>query len=109
LFWQNEPPRDAKAGPFILAINYGFPIRHLFVSNFERMIPLKLPSNLHQSSMAARLFTLTEGHIGELSHLLVTAAAKAVVSGAEHVTMSVLETIEWVAPSDRKYQLDQTT
>jgi hypothetical protein len=106
---QTEPQLANRFEPTMLPrweLNEDF--LRLLVS-FERMIPLKIPSNLHQSPIAARLFTMTEGYIGELSRLLVTAAIKAVVTGAEHVTMSVLETIEWVAPSDRKYQLDQTT
>ncbi|TDR32158.1 TniB family NTP-binding protein [Hydromonas duriensis] len=77
------------------------------LTSFERMLPLRNASNLHETSLATRLFSMSEGYIGELSRILTEAAVKAVTSGEERITIKNLDAIMWVSPSDRKRQLDQ--
>ena len=75
--------------------------------SFERLLPLKKASCLHETSLATRLFSMSEGYIGELSRILTNAAVHAVVSGEECINAKTLDAIMWVSPSERKRQLDQ--
>ena len=77
------------------------------LTSFERMLPLKNASNLHETSLATRLFSMCEGYIGELSRILTEAGVSAVKLGEERITTQILDAIMWVSPSDRKRQLDQ--
>jgi len=56
------------------------------VASFEKVIPLKFPSDLHDSSiLTAKLLTRSEGTIGELKMLLAAAARRdARRNGAYH-------------------------
>ena len=75
--------------------------------SFERMLPLKNPSNLQETGLATKLFSLSEGYIGELSRLLTAASAQAILCGAERIDLKILSAIKWISPSDRKRQLDR--
>jgi hypothetical protein len=77
------------------------------LASFERMLPLRQVSGLHDTALAGRLFSMSEGYIGELSRVLTKAAAYAVESGVERINAKVLDQIEWVSPSDRKRQIDR--
>ena len=77
------------------------------LASFERMLPLREPSLLHDTTLAAKLFSMSEGYIGELSRLLIHAAVHAVETGRERIDERVLNEIDWVAPSSRKRQVDQ--
>jgi hypothetical protein len=72
------------------------------LTSFERMLPLRNPSQLHETTLATRLFSLSEGYLGELSHLLTDAASYAVTSGKERIDGEILSKIDWQPPSDRK-------
>ena len=54
-----------------------------------------------------RLFSMSEGYIGELSRLLNDAAVYAVKNNLEVITPAVLDKIDWITPSQRKRQLDR--
>ena len=71
------------------------------------MLPLKKPSNLYDTTIASQLLSMSEGYIGELSTLLNEAAIYAIKNGIEAITIKVLKSIDWVAPSSRKRQLDR--
>lgn len=77
--------------------------------SFERMLPLKQPSNLHETEIANRLYSMSEGYIGELSRLLTQAAVAAIQQQTEHVNIAILQSLNWIAPSERKRQLDKLT
>ena len=77
--------------------------------SFERMLPLKQASNLHETTLATRLISLSEGYIGELSQLLSAAAVHAVQSGREKIDGKVLDDIRWTSPSQRKHKLDRVS
>lgn len=79
------------------------------LASFEHLIPLKQASNLSEITLATRLFSMSEGYIGELSKLLNEAAVYAVNKNIEKITSTVLDSIDWVSPSDRKRQLDYLT
>ncbi len=72
------------------------------LASFERMLPLKKPSNLIETNLAIKLLAMSEGIIGELSSILTKAAVKAVKSGKEQITLELINSIKWVQPSKRK-------
>ncbi|HEY0003840.1 MAG TPA: TniB family NTP-binding protein [Pyrinomonadaceae bacterium] len=71
------------------------------LSSFERILPLKKPSNLTDDEIANKLLAMSEGLIGELSTILITAAVKAVKSGEERIIVQLLNSIKWIPPSKR--------
>ena len=75
--------------------------------SFERILPLKQPSNLHEISLATRLYSMSEGYIGELSRLLTQVAVTAIQQKTECSNEPILQSINWILPSQRKRQLDK--
>lgn len=76
------------------------------LASFEHMLPLRHASHLAQPEMATKLYSMSEGYIGELSRILAEASAKAIQSGTEKISTKELSSISWVTPSKRKRQLD---
>jgi hypothetical protein len=76
------------------------PYLKLLVS-FERMIPLRNPSNLDSKTMALKLLGMSDGLIGELSSILTRAAEQAIRNKREKIDAVTLNEIGWIAPSDR--------
>lgn len=72
------------------------------LATFERAIPLRLPSNLVEGALADKIYSMSDGYIGEVSRLLVDAAVKAVETKQEHIDKKILDRIGWVAPSERR-------
>lgn len=77
------------------------------LASFEALLPLKEPSYLYEDQLANKLFSMTEGYIGELSRLLSKAAEESIRNGDEKITLNLLGSLDWVAPSDRKRQMDK--
>jgi hypothetical protein len=75
------------------------------LGSFELMIPLKKPSGLIEDSLALKLLSMSEGTIGDLSRILTKAAVYAVRNGVERITGNVLDSVEWIRPSDRGRQM----
>lgn len=72
------------------------------LATFERAIPLRQPSNLIDGALADKIYSMSEGYIGEISRLLEAAAVDAVESGTERIDKKRLDRIGWVAPSERR-------
>lgn len=72
------------------------------LASFEQAIPLRNPSNLINGPLADKIYSMTEGYLGELSRLLVKAAVQAVVSGRELVDKRILDGLGWTPPSERR-------
>lgn len=66
---------------------------------FERILPLKHPSRLHQPELALLIHTISEGNIGNLYRLLVECATQAINSGSETITKEIIENKSWVRPT----------
>lgn len=77
--------------------------RQLLMS-FERALPLRKPSSLHEAQMASKILAMCEGTIGELSMLLNLAAIHALKHGGEQIDTEVLNACGYVSPSDRTQQ-----
>lgn len=103
---QTDPQLANRFDPVVLPrwdLNNDF-LRLL--ASFERMLPLKKASNLTQPDIAASLFSMSEGYIGELSQLLNHLAIEAIHSKTEHIHAQLLKQIDWTSPSKRKYALN---
>jgi len=72
------------------------------LATFERVLPLRYPSVLIDGSLADKVYSMSEGYLGEISRLLVDAAVAAVESGQERIDKRVLDSIDWVPPSERR-------
>lgn len=72
------------------------------LASFERMLPLAQPSSLTNTQLATRLFSMSEGYLGELSSLLNQAAVTAVQTSHERIDLKLLDSIGWTPPSDRR-------
>jgi len=77
--------------------------RQLLMS-FERVLPLRKPSALHEPQLATKILAMSEGTIGELSALLNLASIHAIRGGQEQITTDVLNSCGYVSPSDRTKQ-----
>jgi hypothetical protein len=72
------------------------------LASFEAMLPLWLPSNLSETSLALKLLSMSEGLIGEISSVLTKAAVEAIKNGDECINAKLLDSIDWIQPSRRK-------
>lgn len=72
------------------------------LATFERAIPLRQPSNLVDGALADKIYSMSEGYIGEISRLLEVAAVDAVETGTECIDKKRIDRIGWVAPSERR-------
>lgn len=69
------------------------------LAGFEKVIPLKNPSRLHQPELATLLHAISEGNIGDLHRLVVECAKEALKSGKEQVDKAIIESKAWVRPT----------
>ena len=105
---QTDPQLSNRFKPALLPTwKFGTDFRRLLIS-FERMIPLKKPSDLQKPSLAMKLHSMSEGNIGELSNLLIEAAVQAVRTGSECINEKTLKSIDWASPSERKKIITRT-
>jgi hypothetical protein len=73
------------------------------LASFEKIIPLKHPSDLQGSSiLTTKLLTRSEGTIGELKTLLATAATDAMRKGTERITEEIVDGCNYTSPSARR-------
>ena len=71
--------------------------------SFERMLPLKKPSNLTEDKMSVKLLSMCEGVIGELAAVLRKTAVLAVKTDKEQITRNCsIQLTGSVLPSERK-------
>ena len=66
---------------------------------FEKRIPLKKASNLADQEKATLLYTISQGNLGNLHRLLIECAAHAIESGAEEITIEMINKFKWVKPT----------
>lgn len=72
------------------------------LASFERLLPLRKPSNLISEELSQKILDLSEGTIGEITMLLNAAAIEAIKSGHEKIDLNILKKINYVRPSDRR-------
>jgi hypothetical protein len=69
------------------------------LASFEKVLPLKQPSRLHQPELASMLHAISGGNIGDLHRLLVECATEAILSGVERIDKKLVEGKSWLKPS----------
>lgn len=72
------------------------------LASFEKVLPLRQPSQLAASALAGRIVDLAGGTIGEMSTLLNAAAIHAIRTNEERITIQMLEACDYMSPSVRK-------
>ena len=72
------------------------------LASFEQIIPLRNPSHLVEGPLADKIYSMTEGYLGEVARLLVKAGVQAVASSKELIDKKLLDGLGWTAPSDRR-------
>ncbi len=72
------------------------------LASFEKILPLKKPSNLTNKELALNILSKSEGTIGEISSFLTLAAIEAIKNGQEYIDSKLINKLNWIAPSDRQ-------
>lgn len=72
------------------------------LNTLEAVLPLRRPSGLASAPLAGKIFTLSEGILGEIIAIVTRAAVLAVTSGAEAITPALLSETGFTRPSDRR-------
>jgi hypothetical protein len=66
---------------------------------FEKVLPLKKSSRLHEPDLATLLHAICQGNLGDLHRLLVECAKVAIKNGQECIDLSIVEKMKWVRPT----------
>lgn len=69
------------------------------LAGFEKVLPLKNPSKLHQPALAMPLHTISDGNLGNLHRLLVECAKEAIKGGKEQIDKAIVENHAWIRPT----------
>lgn len=71
-----------------------------FLASYERLLPLAESSGLATRELAPIIFGMVGDTIGGTVKLLKNAAVKAVETGEERITVSLLQSLGWVRPGE---------
>lgn len=66
-----------------------------FLMSYERLLPLAEPSNLASRELAPKIYGMAGDTVGGAVKLLKLASAAAIESGAERITATLLDRLEW--------------
>ena len=69
------------------------------VASFERVLPLRKSSGIHQPELVAPIYSICGGNIGNLHRLLVECASEAIRSGSEQIDKDIVEKFSWLRPT----------
>lgn len=69
------------------------------LAGFEKVLPLKKPSRLHQPELASKLHIISEGNMGNLHRLVVECATEAIKTGKEQIDKNIIEGKSWMRPT----------
>ncbi|HDV5691868.1 TPA: TniB family NTP-binding protein [Legionella pneumophila] len=72
------------------------------LASFVAILPLRKPSFIANADMARYLLARTEGTIGELAQLLMSAAIAAIETGEEAITSRTLSLADYEGPTERR-------
>jgi type II secretory pathway predicted ATPase ExeA len=68
---------------------------------FERLLPLKKPSNLAEEKLAYKLLSMSEGNLGELTKILQRAAIQAIHMQEERISLAMLGQLDYSPNTER--------
>lgn len=69
------------------------------IGSFERVLPLKKPSNLTETSILNLIYSISGGNIGNVKRLINECAIEAIKSGDECITKKIVEDKSWLRPT----------
>jgi hypothetical protein len=72
------------------------------LSTLEVLLPLRQPSHLARPALARKILASAEGVLGEVLTIVTRAATGAISSGAEAITMNIIDQMGFVPPSQRR-------
>lgn len=72
------------------------------LGTLEALLPLRKASGLVEPTIARAILTRSEGVLGEIVTIVTRAAAEAVLSGTEKITLQQIEKSGFTSPSDRR-------
>jgi hypothetical protein len=74
----------------------------VLLDSLEAALPLSRSSDLSSEPLARRIFSLSEGLIGEIVAIVTKAAIAAIKSGAERITKAGVDELRHVPISQRR-------
>lgn len=84
-------PQHASRFDVINLPNWALDINFLkLLASFEKLLPLKHPSNLKDRQISTTLFEICNGNLGDLSKLLTACAKDAIETGEEQITIETI-------------------
>jgi hypothetical protein len=69
------------------------------LAGFEKVLPLKKASKLHEPELASLIHTISEGNTGNIHRLLIECATEAIESGKEQIDKSIIQSKTWLRPT----------
>lgn len=69
------------------------------LAGFEKVLPLKNPSKLHEPELASLIHTISEGNTGNIHRLLIECATEAIAGGKELIDKSIIQSKSWLRPT----------
>jgi len=69
------------------------------LASFEKVLPLKYPSRLHEPELSMRLHAISGGNLGDLHRLLAECAKEAIRSGKEQIDSTIIDGKKWIQPT----------
>lgn len=72
------------------------------MASFVSVLPLKKHSHLNQPDVSAYILAKSEGIIGEIATLIKRAAIQAIKSGQEYIDGTLLESVDYSSPRERR-------
>ena len=77
------------------------------MASFETVLPLREPSNLSSSPLLELILSRSEGTIGEMTALLNSATATALLHGEERISRNAIERADYQPPSVRQHMVER--
>jgi len=69
------------------------------IASFEKLLPLKQPSNLHKAESVKLIHAISGGNLGNVHRLLRECAKEAIISGKEQIDKEIIQSKHWVRPT----------
>lgn len=79
-----------------------------FLMSYEKVVPLKQPSNFHEGALSNQLHSMSEGYVGELITVINKAAIEAIRDKSEQITIKTLNKLNWIKPSGKKAEASRS-
>lgn len=71
----------------------------MLLASFEKILPLKKASKLHQKELASSFHAISNGNLGDLHRLLIECSKEAIKSGEECITNEIIKDKSWMKPT----------